>query len=170
MQTQVAGCPDNLRKDLIPPAAKATAHQPIWPDYWRIQSVHGPVGVGHIMMVNTDDVGLGAGLSHLAGALAEEGYQIGVVRGLSGALDSLREEHPSLVILCGSVGPHDWLVLRQVTTAPILALLPQPTEMEILTALDAGVDDCQMASIGVPEILSRVRALLRRGTPGHLKR
>lgn len=122
------------------------------------------------MMVNTDDVGLGAGLSHLAGALAEEGYQIGVVRGLSGALDSLREEHPSLVILCGSVGPHDWLVLRQVTTAPILALLPQPTEMEILTALDAGVDDCQMASIGVPEILSRVRALLRRGTPGHLKR
>jgi len=52
-----------------------------------------------------------------------------------------------------------------VTSVPILALLPQPTDLDVLNALEAGADDCQDASIGTSETILRARALLRRGSP-----
>ena len=99
----------------------------------------------------------------LADALAQEGYWIFLASGLGGALDSLPREFPNLVISIGQTAPDDLRALRQGTTVPILALLPQPTEAEVSAVLEAGVDDCQPMAIGFGETLSRVHALLRRG-------
>ena len=56
-------------------------------------------------------------------------------------------------------------LIREVRTwsaAPILVLSAREQETEKVEALDAGADDYLVKPFGVPELLARVRALLRR--------
>jgi hypothetical protein len=98
----------------------------------------------------------------LSEALEAADYQVCIVRGLTAGLDGLAQARPSLVIVCGPATPGAYLALRRSTSVPILALLPQASETDVMAALNAGVDDCQMASISSHEAILRTKALLRR--------
>ncbi len=98
----------------------------------------------------------------LAHALEQSGYAVCPCLGLPPALESLRHERAGLIILAGLVSAAPCRAVRRLTAAPILVLLSGGGESEILTALEAGADDCQLISIGQSEALGRVRALLRR--------
>lgn len=52
--------------------------------------------------------------------------------------------------------------LRSWFAAPVLVLSARENEMEKVEAFDAGADDYLVKPFGVPELLARVRALLRR--------
>jgi CheY-like chemotaxis protein len=98
----------------------------------------------------------------LVSTLEQAGYAVRSAADLDDALASVRQTRPVAIILRNPAGPRTCAALRNATDSPILALLAQPSETDIEQALDAGADDCQAASIGAPEALWRVRALLRR--------
>ena len=52
--------------------------------------------------------------------------------------------------------------IRSWYTAPIIVLSARDSEEEKVSALDAGADDYLVKPFGVPELLARVRALMRR--------
>ena len=56
--------------------------------------------------------------------------------------------------------------LREVTSAPILVVTARDTELERVTALDAGADDYLAKPFGFAELLARMRAALRRVPAG----
>lgn len=111
-----------------------------------------------IMVVAVD----GSACDSLEKALVEAGYAVTMASGVVDASRKLHGKHPSLIIVSGETAPDAYLVLRQATPAPILALLPALTEAEALALFATGVDDCQLSTISKREIILRVRALLRR--------
>jgi two-component system response regulator RegX3 len=52
--------------------------------------------------------------------------------------------------------------LRAVTTVPVIALTKRDSEVDRVLALELGADDCVTLPCSLAEIVSRVRALLRR--------
>ena len=98
----------------------------------------------------------------LAQAFRGIGYEVRSVQELSEAVKSLSTEQPACIIVSSPSGPQACEILRRSTPAPILALLSQAEDTEVLATLDAGADDCQLASIGTDEIVLRARAILRR--------
>ena len=56
--------------------------------------------------------------------------------------------------------------LRSWSEAPIIVLSARSTEVDKVTALDAGADDYLAKPFGVAELVARVRALLRRHARG----
>jgi DNA-binding response OmpR family regulator len=98
-------------------------------------------------------------------ALEEAGYLVHTAQEPSGALEDIKEADPLLMIVCGPAAGETYRALRTASSAPMLALLADggPSgEVDVLNALEAGADDCQVVSIGVREVLQRVRVLLRR--------
>jgi CheY-like chemotaxis protein len=106
----------------------------------------------------------GGSINSNSEALERAGYEVRTVSGLYSALEAIRQNHPSLIIVCGGIAvTRACQALRDATTVPILALLTKASEADLLAVLDAGADDCQPASIGAREVLMRARVLLRRG-------
>jgi two-component system KDP operon response regulator KdpE len=56
--------------------------------------------------------------------------------------------------------------LRGWTTAPIIVLSARTHQGDKVSALDAGADDYVTKPFGIDELLARLRAALRRGSPG----
>ncbi|MBF0309694.1 MAG: response regulator [Magnetococcales bacterium] len=75
---------------------------------------------------------------------------------------------PALVIVDLGLPDMDGIqVIREIrtwSTVPILILSARSTENDKVTALDLGADDYLTKPFGLPELLARVRALLRRTT------
>ena len=107
--------------------------------------------------------------------LEAEGYQVDhVARGDEADL-RLREQIPDLLVL-------DWMlpalsgieICRRVRSRPETARLPiimltaRGEESERIRGLSVGADDYVVKPFSVPELLARVRALLRRAKPEHL--
>jgi two-component system KDP operon response regulator KdpE len=73
---------------------------------------------------------------------------------------------PELIILDLGLPDRDGIEvirdLRSWTTIPILILSARGEETQKVAALDAGADDYLSKPFGVPELLARMRALLRR--------
>ncbi len=111
-----------------------------------------------LVMLDSDPCG------PLLRALEQSGYAVRPCCGLPPAMESLRRERAGLIILTGLGPAAPCRALRCLTSAPILALLTGGGEPEMLAALEAGADDCQLTSIGQSEALGRVRALLRRAS------
>src|SRR5260370_39473047 len=66
-------------------------------------------------------------------------------------------------------GPNGLQVLQAIRRSaeiPILMLSGRSRERDTVEALDLGADDYLNKPFGVAELLARVKALLRRGTPG----
>ncbi len=83
----------------------------------------------------------------------------------------LASEHPlDLVLLdIGLPGPDGLAVLeavRRENQVPVLMISARGREADRVRALDLGADDYLTKPFGVAELLARVRALLRRVTPG----
>ncbi|MBF0176289.1 MAG: two-component system response regulator KdpE [Magnetococcales bacterium] len=99
---------------------------------------------------------------------ALEGEQHGVVEAETGrrGLMEIGTRRPDLVILDLGLPDMDGVELiqdlRSWSNLPILILSARTQESDKIRALDAGADDYLTKPFGIPELLARVRALLRR--------
>lgn len=122
----------------------------------------------HILIVEDEEA-----LSELASYnLKSEGYKVSVAFDGDEALLCLEEETPDLVLL-------DWMLpnvsgieicrrIRQrpaTKNLPIIMMTAKAEEYDKIRGLDIGADDYITKPFSIPELLARVRALLRRSKP-----
>ena len=107
--------------------------------------------------------------------LEAEGFRVSLARRGDEAEVTIREEPPDLIIL-------DWMLpglsgielcrrLRAGKTArpiPILILTARGEEQDRIRGLTVGADDYVVKPFSVPELLARVRAILRRASPARI--
>ncbi len=107
--------------------------------------------------------------------LEAEGYTVDAVARGDEAEVRLREQVPDLVLL-------DWMLpglsgielcrrmraRRETERLPVIMLTARGEEGERVRGLATGADDYVVKPFSVPELLARVRALLRRAKPGHV--
>jgi len=120
------------------------------------------------ILVVEDDVPILRGLTD---NLRFEGYEVLPVRSGDEGLRVILEEDPDLVILdimLPALSGFD--VCRRARklgkTMPILMLTARAQEVDRVMGLDLGADDYVTKPFSIPELLARVRALLRRANPG----
>ncbi|HEY2372079.1 MAG TPA: response regulator transcription factor [Gaiellaceae bacterium] len=99
-------------------------------------------------------------------ALRNAGYDVDHTENGTEALAAARDEHYDLMVLDlllpGLPGLDVCRTLRAESDLPIVMLTASDTEDERVTGLDAGADDYVTKPFSVSELVSRVRALLRR--------
>ena len=105
-------------------------------------------------------------------ALKNSGYQI---RDFSSAKSfhlAMREKKPDLVILDIMLPDEDGMEILQklrknseTKRMPIMLVSAKTTELDRVKGLDMGADDYMTKPFGIMELISRVKALLRRSMP-----
>jgi two-component system, OmpR family, KDP operon response regulator KdpE len=122
--------------------------------------------VTHILVVD-DDAGLARALSI---NLRAHGYDVETALDGRTALDAAGARPPDLIVLDLGLPDLDGVEvvsgLRGWCTSPILVLSARNTQDQKVAALDAGADDYVTKPFGMDELLARVRAALRRASPG----
>jgi two-component system phosphate regulon response regulator PhoB len=107
--------------------------------------------------------------------LEAEGYEVESVARGDDAEIRLREQVPDLVVL-------DWMLpglsgielcrriraRRETERLPVIMLTARGEEGDRVRGLATGADDYIVKPFSVPELLARVRALLRRAKPAHI--
>lgn len=105
----------------------------------------------------------------LLATLSAEGYTVYQARTGEEALEQFRATPPDIVLLDvnmpGMGGLEACREIRRTSKAPIIMLTVREAEQDKVRALDAGADDYVTKPFGMPELLARVRAALRRATP-----
>ncbi len=85
------------------------------------------------------------------------------------ALEAARSGHPDLIVLDlmlpGLSGLEVCRILRKETRVPIIMLTAKDAEVDKVVGLETGADDYVTKPFGMPELMARVRALLRRAEP-----
>jgi two-component system KDP operon response regulator KdpE len=98
--------------------------------------------------------------------LSNVGYMVIEARSGEQALESLREERPELVLLDvnmpGLGGVEACREIREHSDVAIIMLTVRDTEQDKIRALDAGADDYVVKPFSMDELISRIRAALRR--------
>ena len=96
-------------------------------------------------------------------ALANVGYE---VKGFDSATDfyaALNETAPDLILLDIMLPDEDGLSIRQDTVlVPVIMVTAKTSEIDKVKGLDLGADDYITKPFGVMELISRVKAMLRR--------
>jgi DNA-binding response OmpR family regulator len=119
------------------------------------------------VLVIEDDAAIARGL---ADALGYEGYDVTLARTGEDGLRLLQEREPQLVILDVMLpGMSGFEVCRRArrehADLAILMLTARGQEVDRVMGLDLGADDYVTKPFSLPELLARVRALLRRKQP-----
>jgi DNA-binding response OmpR family regulator len=98
--------------------------------------------------------------------LEHEGHTVVVVADGREAIDEVRRNPPEILILDIMLPKIDGLdvcrVLRRESSLPILMLTARSTQDDLLLGLDLGADDYMTKPFSPPELMARVRTLLRR--------
>ena len=105
--------------------------------------------------------------------LTQTGFEAkGFADGLS-MLEALKNEKPELIVLDIMLPGKDGVeVLREIRQNPETRKIPvimataKGTEMDKIQGLDTGADDYLVKPFGVMEMVSRIKAVLRRCAPG----
>src|ERR1700730_3448161 len=109
--------------------------------------------------------------------LEAEGFRVSVARRGDEAEVSISEDPPDLIVL-------DWMLpgisgielCRRLRTGkasrsiPILILTARGEEQDRIRGLTVGADDYVVKPFSLPELMARVRAILRRASPERLSR
>jgi len=102
--------------------------------------------------------------------LSAQGYTVFEARSGEEALEGVRREPPDLILLDINMPGMDGLAacreIRSHSAVPIIMLTVREAERDKVAALDAGADDYVVKPFGMPELLARIRAALRRAAPG----
>lgn len=125
-----------------------------------------PTGEGERVLVVEDESDFQALLRTI---LSKEGYAVEVAPEGATALDVVQTMPPDVILL-------DWMLpgmdgisicrnIRRWTDAPILMVTSKSGQEDLIEALDAGADDYITKPFKAPELVARLRALLRRGGP-----
>lgn len=100
--------------------------------------------------------------------LIPEGFEVNDAREGQAALEEIRAAKYDLVLLDinmpGMTGLQTCRAIRELSDVPILMLTVRSGETDKVAALDAGADDYVTKPFSTPELLARMRALLRRRT------
>jgi two-component system, OmpR family, response regulator RegX3 len=98
--------------------------------------------------------------------LEREGYSVAVATDGRKALDRFHSDNPSLVILDLMLPEMSGLdvcrQIRQISNVPIIMVTAKDSEADKVTGLELGADDYVTKPFSVRELVSRVRAHLRR--------
>jgi two-component system KDP operon response regulator KdpE len=101
--------------------------------------------------------------------LRARGYEVHAAATGAGALRMAAAHPPDAVVLDLGLPDLDGTEviagLRGWTDVPILVLSAREQSREKVTALDAGADDYVVKPFGMDELLARLRAAIRRGSP-----
>jgi two-component system, OmpR family, response regulator RegX3 len=101
--------------------------------------------------------------------LEREGYTVSVVADGRRALERFRAEPPSLVILDLMLPELSGLdvcrAIRAESDVPVIIVTAKDSEADKVTGLELGADDYVTKPFSMRELVSRVRANLRRRTP-----
>jgi DNA-binding response OmpR family regulator len=101
--------------------------------------------------------------------LGRAGFSVRDASGNDGAIALVRNWHPEIILLhIGGVESETLRFLsrvREVTQAPIIALLARDSLDLLIAAFSAGADDCLTEPFEFPELVARIRARLRRAVP-----
>lgn len=102
-------------------------------------------------------------------ALANVGYQVKGFLSAGEFYEALKQELPDLILLDIMLPDEDGLTIvkklrtdRETVTIPVIMVTAKTTEIDKVKGLDIGADDYMTKPFGVMELISRVKALLRR--------
>ena len=102
--------------------------------------------------------------------LAAHGYEVVLAATGAAGLGAASSSPPDVVILDLGLPDLDGVAviegLRGWCTAPVIVLSARHEEQTKVRALDAGADDFVTKPFGMEELLARLRAAVRRTTPG----
>jgi DNA-binding response OmpR family regulator len=115
-------------------------------------------------LIVEDEYAVARGIQY---ALQEQGYQVAVARSGEEGLEYAMREAPDLIVLDVRLpGIDGFEVLRRLRTggskAPVLILTARDEEVDKVIGLELGADDYVTKPFGLRELLSRIKALLRR--------
>jgi two-component system, OmpR family, response regulator RegX3 len=121
---------------------------------------------GRILVVEDED-----SISQpFAEALRRAGFEALVARTAAGALELAEEAQPDLVMLDLALPDGDGRdvcrELRRRSDVPIVMLTARGTEMDKIVGLELGADDYVVKPFSAREVISRIRAVLRRSARG----
>jgi DNA-binding response OmpR family regulator len=116
------------------------------------------------ILIVDDEYAVARGIQY---ALEQEGYQVSVAGSGEEALSVASELAPDLVVLDVRMpGIDGFETLRRLradgSKAPVLMLTARDEEMDKVIGLEMGADDYMTKPYGLRELLSRIKALLRR--------
>jgi two-component system, OmpR family, KDP operon response regulator KdpE len=102
--------------------------------------------------------------------LAARDYQVSTAADGASGLTAMARDHPDVLILDLGLPDMDGTdVIKGVrgwTSVPIIVLSAWGEESQKVAALDAGADDYVTKPFGMDELLARLRAAVRRSSPG----
>jgi DNA-binding response OmpR family regulator len=127
-------------------------------------AIHSASG-GRILVVEDED----SISAPFAEALRRAGFEALVTRTAAGALELAGEAEPDLVMLDLTLPDGDGRdvcrELRRRSDVPIVMLTARGTEMDKVVGLELGADDYVVKPFSAREVISRIRAVLRRSAP-----
>lgn len=102
-------------------------------------------------------------------ALSNAGYQVEGFSSAGAFFEAISRKLPDLVLLDVMLPDEDGLSIvkklrlnRETVTIPVIMVTAKTTEMDKVKGLDIGADDYMTKPFGVMELISRVKAMLRR--------
>jgi two-component system OmpR family response regulator len=107
-------------------------------------------------------------LNSLAMAMRDEGYAVDTAAdGEDGLFNAINIEYDVIVLDVMLPKMDGWTVLenlRKTRKTPVLMLTARDTSIDRVRGLDAGADDYLVKPFDLPELLARLRALIRRSS------
>jgi DNA-binding response OmpR family regulator len=98
--------------------------------------------------------------------LTAAGYSVACVSDGAAAVEAVRADQPQLVVLDiglpGMSGAEVCSAIRAFSAVPIVMLTARSTDLDKVALLEAGADDYVVKPFSPPELVARVRAVLRR--------
>lgn len=122
-----------------------------------------------VILIIEDDISILRGLKD---NLVFEGYQVLAASDGQDGLHLALEKHIDLLLLDIMLpGMNGYEICRKLKKEkpelPIIMITARGSEMDTITGLDTGADDYITKPFSIPELLARVRAILRRSASDH---